>query len=76
MNELKFIKDIVKNDDLRFELLRILFPEHFQKIVLGKHFVKVIPWKLNIPMEDILMYFIHFENTKLLLEYFIDKFIQ
>jgi hypothetical protein len=74
MNEIKFIKDIVTNDDLRFELLRILFPKKFQKIVLGNNFEKVIPWKLNVPIEDILMYFIHFENTEILLEYFIDKF--
>jgi hypothetical protein len=72
-NEIVFIKDIVRNDELRFELMRILFPAKFQKIVLGKYFEKVIPWKINIPMEDILMFFIHFENTMLLLEYFLTR---
>lgn len=71
--EMKFIEGLAKDEELKFELFRILFPEKFQKIVLGKHFKKVIPLELNLPMEDILLFFIHFDDTKMLIDYFVSR---
>ena len=51
----------------------IMFPELFQKIVLGKYFDKVRKWTFEIPIEDFIMFFIHFDNNKLLTEYFISR---
>lgn len=71
--EMKFIDGLVDNETLKFELFRILFPEIFQKIVLGKNFDKVREWVFKIPIEDLILFFIHFEDTKLLIEYFISR---
>jgi hypothetical protein len=71
--EMEIIKNIVDDDILQFELLRIMYPEQFQKTVLGKKYKKVLPWKFEIPFDDVLFYFLNFQDTKLLLEYFIEK---
>jgi hypothetical protein len=71
--EMGLIKELIKNKDLQFEFYRILFPEEFQKIVLGKNFKKVIDPIFRIPKEDLILFFLNFDNTPLLLEYFISR---
>lgn len=73
--EMKWIKEMIKNGDLRFEFFRILYPEEFQKIVLGKNFDKVRNWIFKIPKDDLIIFFLYFDNTRLLLEYFICKLL-
>lgn len=71
--EIKFIQGLVDDDNLAFEFFRIVFPGLFQKIVLGKNFDKVRKWKYKVPLEDLIMFFLHFEQTKLLIDYFISR---
>lgn len=80
--EMKFINSLlnskfsaIKYNDLKFEFFRIMFPEVFQKIVLGEYFDKVRKPKLKIPIEDFIIFFVNFEDTKLLIDYFATKLI-
>jgi hypothetical protein len=70
--ESEIVKNLIQTDedDLHFELFRILFPKQFQKALLGKYYDKVRPPKLLIRMEDMMIFFIFFDKNKMLIDYF------
>ena len=63
----------IENKEYKFNLAEILYPEQFQKIILGNKFKKTIVPILNIDIYDIIyLYKINFNSDKIL-EYFINK---
>jgi phosphate starvation-inducible membrane PsiE len=73
--EMKIVKAMIgkDNEPLELELFKLLFPEQFQNILLGNKFEKTIPWKYKIPLEDLIVFFIHFEDILFLIDYFISR---
>lgn len=73
--EMKIVKAMIgkDNEPLELELFKLLFPEQFQNILLGNKFEKTIPWKYKIPLEDLIVFFIHFEDNLFLIDYFISR---
>jgi len=74
--EMEIVKNLLKTqeEDLYFEIFLILFPRQAQQAILGNKFDnKERPPKILIPMEDILIFAVYFNDLELLLDYFISK---
>jgi hypothetical protein len=71
--ENELLSEFVDDPTLKLELYKILFPESFQKLLLDKQYKKYYPVKYEIPLEDLLYFMINFQDTRLLLDYFISK---
>ena len=63
----------INNNQYKFNLAEILYPEQFQKLILGKHYKKTFTPILNCDIHDIIyLYKINFDSDKII-EYFINK---
>lgn len=74
-NEIKIINEMTNNDIIKFNLFEFLFTTKFQKVILGKKFINKLPIEYYIPHEDILFSYINYNNTELLINYYINKLI-
>jgi hypothetical protein len=72
-NEMKIINEMTNNDIIKFNLFEFLFTAKFQKVILGKNFINILPIEYYIPREDILFSYINYNNTELLINYYINK---
>lgn len=71
--ENKYIKKITKNKDLQFIVFQIIFPEQFQKIILGQQFLKTFKPKFYIEILDLMLIIQNYNNIDLISKYFISK---
>lgn len=71
--EKKYIKKITPNKDLQFLLFQIMFPEQYQKLILGNNFVKMIKPKIYIDLIDIVLIIQNTKNIDIISQYFINK---
>ena len=71
--EMNTIKPLSKHSYVRFDLFKLLFPKQFQQLILGSYFKKTISLPMRIPLEDILFCYINLDNTKLIIEYLIQR---
>ena len=72
-NEMKILNKITDNNIIKFKLFEFLFTTKFQKVILGKDFKKQLQIDYYIPREDILFSYINYNNTELLINYYINK---
>ena len=61
------------NKDYIFNITEILYPDEFQKIILGKNYTKTLNPKIYIDILDILYLFNVNFNPNKIIEYFILK---
>ncbi len=54
MPEYQVISKLVSDDENQILLFQIMYPDKFQKIILGDKFKKTIPVKLYLPFEDLI----------------------
>lgn len=71
--EIKLLLGITKNRYMLWDLYRIMFTQKFQETILGNKFKKLIPNTYLLPIEDIMYFYMNFDNDKLLIEYCILK---
>lgn len=63
----------IKKEEYKFNLAEILYPEQFQKLILGNHYKKTIMPIFHIDICDIIyLYEVNFNSDKII-EYFINK---
>jgi hypothetical protein len=68
----KLFPDIT-NEEYKFDLVNIIYPDKFQEIILGKKYINTLKPKLYIDIFDIIyMYKCNFNND-LIIDYFIKK---
>lgn len=72
-NEFKILNNILKDKHKKHRLFYMLFPEIYQKILLGKKYKKFIPEKLRIPIEDIIFAIKAGDDYLKIINYFIFK---
>jgi serine/threonine protein kinase len=70
------LEKISPHKDIQFRIYELLFPISFQKIILGHNFERLIENTYFVPKEDCLYFFYNFDNTELLINYFIQKMKQ
>jgi len=71
--EIEYIKPFSDNKWIQFDLMKLFFPEKFQRLVLGKHFKRTIEFKTYIPLIDIVFCLMNINNLKLVINYLIDR---
>jgi hypothetical protein len=70
-DEYNFIKLLTNNKYSQMYLFEVIYPENWQRLLLGSKFKKFIPVHLLIPIEDIIM-FVKLDNDYLnIINYFI-----
>jgi len=74
--EYQIIKKFTINKQEQIFLFDILFPEQFQKIIFGSNYIKTIPRKLYIPLEDILVFIKISSDPNSVIKYFYEKIKQ
>lgn len=63
----------ITNDEFKFNLIDLLYPDKFQQIILGKNYTKTFKTILYIDIFDIIyMYKVNFNSDKII-EYFYEK---
>lgn len=67
------IKNLTADKHLQMFLFDIMYPDSYQKILLGPLYKKTIPRKLYLPIFDILMYVKLYQDPPRLIEYFYKK---
>ena len=72
-DEVAYLKKYTKNKIILFKLYRLFYPVKFQQTILGSHFKKYIPFEYYIPVEDIVYSYLNYDNTELLIKYYIEK---
>jgi hypothetical protein len=71
--ETKLLYNIINDNKLLFKLYQILFCKKFQKIYMGKKFKYELPFNYLIPIEDIIFFYMNFNDLKTCILYFIQK---
>lgn len=71
--EISLLKTISDQDEILFELYRVLFTKKFQQLILGDKFKKTIPFINYIPLSDVLFIFKNFNDNKNIIQYLIAR---
>lgn len=73
MPEYKIILKFTNNKYNQMFIFDLMYPEQYQKLIFGDKFEKVIPRKLRIPIEDILVFIKMYKNPIRVIQYFMSK---
>ncbi len=71
--EIEELKKYTTNDFILYKLYKLFNEEKFEKLIFGNHYKEYIPINNLIPTEDLKYVLINYNNSKLLIEYFIKK---
>ena len=71
--EIQYIKSFSEKEWIQFDLFKLLFPEKFQQVVLGKHYKKTIEFKTFIPLVDIVYCLMNIDNLEIVIKYLIER---
>lgn len=71
--EYEILGSIVADENMRDILFELIFPEQYQRLLLGKEFIKVMPPILKLPLNDILFMASNAQDLPKMIEYFADK---
>ena len=71
--EIKELRIYSNNTDILSKLYKLFYTEKYEKLILGDNYKEYIPINNLIPLEDLKYILINYNNTKLLIEYFIKK---
>jgi hypothetical protein len=69
----KLINKISSEEQIQLFLFDIMFPEQFQRMVMGERFKKTIPRKLYVPFDDIVFIVENYSKPKKIIKYFYSK---
>lgn len=71
--EALYLNTLSNNKWIKFDLFKLLFPERFQKLVLGKKYHKTIEFKTYIPLVDIVYCLMNINNLEIVIKYLIER---